>query len=409
MAADLKLTINDRYSLITLIFFIPYIIFEIPANIGIRKVGARIWLPTACLCWGIAMIGMGFAKDWTVLLGLRFVIGLFEAVLFPGAAYLLACWNIRSEVQTRLSFFYLLSAFASGFSAIISYGFSLMAGRGGLAGWSWIFIMCGILTCIVAFIGYFLIVDFPDSPRARKFLSAEEALLIKTRIERDRGDSVHDPLTLRKIGQYFQNPLYWAYCTMFGGTTLISYAFAYFLPLLLKGMGFSTANAQLLTAPPYGLALILGGIEGMLSDKFRTRSVFFLFNTGLNIIGCCLLGFTTPVALRYFGCFLCCAGANANVPIVVGWMHSCISGQSKRAFGSALVVAGGGIGGILASTTYMAKEAPTYKTGVYVTLGAQALIALIAIVLVAYFRMQNAKAQAGKINIQGVPGFRYML
>jgi MFS family permease len=134
------------------------IIFEIPSNIGIRKYGAALWLSSACMAWGViqvshsqacscsinhsplhpsapAQIGQGFVQSAATLTVTRTLMGLFEAALFPGAAYLLACWNVRSEVQRAMSLFYALSILISGLSAILAYGLSQMQGVGDLSGW----------------------------------------------------------------------------------------------------------------------------------------------------------------------------------------------------------------------------------------------------------------------------------
>ncbi len=408
MNAQLRLT-SLQYSQAALAFFPTYIVFEIPSNIGIRKFGAAFWLSTAALLWGVVQIGMGFVKNAEGLIATRAVLGIFEAALFPGAAYLLSCWYCRHEVQTRMSAFYASSIFISGLSGILAYGLAQLSGRGGLLGWSWIFIIEGVITVVIASAGYFLIVDFPDSKRAAKLLTEEQRHIVKTRIQRDRADAVFDPLTLGKVGRYLIDPLYWVFALMFAFTTLVSYALAYFMPLLLRGMGYTAANAQILTFPPYVAAFIWAVGNGILSDKLRIRSAFVVLNGAICVIAAAILGYTNGVGVRYFACFLACMGANSNVPLVIGWMHSSISGQSKRAFGSALVVAGGGIGGIIASVAFKTDEAPRFGTGIKTTIALNAAVVVMAIVTGAMWHVRNKQADAGKIVLQGVKGFRYIL
>jgi sugar phosphate permease len=83
MGVDLKL-IGDRYSVITLIFFISYVLLQPPATVVLRKVGPRIFLPVITILWGITMICFGFVKVWTQMIPLRIVLGIFEAGFFPG-------------------------------------------------------------------------------------------------------------------------------------------------------------------------------------------------------------------------------------------------------------------------------------------------------------------------------------
>jgi MFS family permease len=143
MDTDLSLSVGSRYSILTMIFFIPYIIFQFPANIVIRHLGPAVWLPSLVVCWGAVTIGMGFTTTWREALGCRVILGVLEAGYYPGCVYLLSCWYVRFEVQKRFSGFYLLALLASGFSNILAWGLSEMKGLGGLNGWQWIFaIVC---------------------------------------------------------------------------------------------------------------------------------------------------------------------------------------------------------------------------------------------------------------------------
>lgn len=83
MDEDLGMFIGNRYSLVSMIFFVPYVIFQFPANIAIRKLGAALWLSCLVVLWGCVSIGMGFSKEWTQLLGCRVILGVLEAGYYP--------------------------------------------------------------------------------------------------------------------------------------------------------------------------------------------------------------------------------------------------------------------------------------------------------------------------------------
>jgi len=89
MAKDLKLNIGTRYSIVTLVFFTTYIVFQFPSTIIIKKIGPRFHLASITFSWGIIMIGMGFMKTWQQLAALRVILGILEAGFFPGSVYLL--------------------------------------------------------------------------------------------------------------------------------------------------------------------------------------------------------------------------------------------------------------------------------------------------------------------------------
>ena len=173
---------------------------------------------------------------------------------------------------------------ASAFSGILAYGFYKMNGLGnlgqaygqhygnataenplawvgqesGIAGWRWIFIMQGILTCVVGAIGCFTIVDFPEKAAGLSakgfsipFLNQKEVDFVVARIERDRHDAIALPFSIKHYAACAADLKIWGFASLFMFTTTCTYAIAYFLPIILEdGMGFGVAAAQCLIAPP---------------------------------------------------------------------------------------------------------------------------------------------------------------
>lgn len=140
--------------------------------------------------------------------------------------------------------------------------------------------MEGILTCLLAIGAWFIIVDFPeDSPKSWNFLNESEAAWVVQRIENDRSDTLPEKFS---VGKYLKNALdskVWAFAWLYMLTTTNSYAIAYFLPIILRsGMGFSVAQAQCLTAPPYVCAAIVMFVQSYYSDKWRLRGPVIVFN-----------------------------------------------------------------------------------------------------------------------------------
>lgn len=171
--------------------------------------------------------------------------------------------------------FYLIGSLSSAFSGILAYGFSQMNGLGslgsdygqhygptkedptapsgimpGMAGWRWIFIMQGLLTCVVAFIGAFTIADFPEKAANKSksfalgFLTEREANFIVARIEKDRHDAIAEPFQLSTYLRCGLDSKIWGFASLFGLTTTSTYAIAYFLPIILHGKLDSSSPQQ---------------------------------------------------------------------------------------------------------------------------------------------------------------------
>ncbi|KAI1966699.1 hypothetical protein LOZ58_000187 [Ophidiomyces ophidiicola] len=180
MHKDLRFDIGSRYSIVLLVFFVTYFIFEIPSNIALRKVGAAVWLSFLAMSWGIVI--MSTVRD--------------RALPCKPPVVVIA----NGACTGRIAWFYSINVIANGFGSLLAYGLWKMEGLGGLRGWRWIFIMEGIITCALAILGYILIIDFPDKVLQKKsFLTVEEVDLIKSQLEKDRGDAVHDEFTLMKV------------------------------------------------------------------------------------------------------------------------------------------------------------------------------------------------------------------
>lgn len=413
MGTDLML-IDNRYGIISLVFFVTYILFQPPSTVLVRKIGPRIHLSTITFLWGCCMIGMGFVADWKHMAGLRVVLGVLEAGFFPSCVYLLSTWYTRYEVGVRNSVFYMVGCVAAAFAGILAFGIMHMAGIAGLNGWRWIFIIEGLITVLVAAAGYWLLVDFPDSKRETwRFLGQRERDWICARVDRDRGDVVVQPFSMQKYLRAGSDIKIWAYALLFFNTTTTTYALAFFLPLILtENMGFSVAASQCLVAPPYFLAGLVMYGTSWVGDKYHIRGPIVAFNMMLVIIGLPIMGFHANAAVRYFGVFLVTAGANSNVPAAMSYQANNIRGQWKRAFCSATFVSFGGIGGIAGSLVFRTEDKPHYSFGLYACILTSLLNLVIVAALTTYHYVLNKKADRGEIELEAEendhqPGFRY--
>jgi MFS family permease len=164
----------------------------------------------------------------------------------------------------------------------------LQHGLGGLTAWRWIYVIQGLLTCVVATIGYFVLIDFPDRMKnnKQKFLSEGEYEFIIRRITKDRADVTIEPFNLKKYLSAGLDINIWAFGFIYYSTTTTAYAISYFLPIIYRqGMGFSMGASLCLFAPPYAAAGILMFATSWIGDKYHLRGPILIFNAILTIIG----------------------------------------------------------------------------------------------------------------------------
>lgn len=201
MPEDIGIATGDRENVALLIFYIPYIIFEIPSNIIMKKVKPHVWLSGCIIAFGIVMLGQAFVKSYGGLIATRFFLGLAECGIFPGSFYLISFWYKRSEAQKRFTFYWSSVIFAGAFGGLLASGIAKMDGLRGLENWRWIFLLEGIASILVGIFAFFCCADFPQQA---SWLTEDEkaAVIAKTRNYEDAEVSV----TKSDMAEFFKDP-----------------------------------------------------------------------------------------------------------------------------------------------------------------------------------------------------------
>ncbi|KAF5380507.1 hypothetical protein D9615_004684 [Tricholomella constricta] len=407
MERDLELSIGSRYSIVSAIYFAPYIIFQLPSNLFLRQLGVRNWLAFCVVAWGIVQLAMGFVPNWGLLAFCRVLLGFFEAGFFPAMVFIITTWYTRHEVQKRLAAFYVVSVFIGGFSAIFAYLLSLLGGKQGIAGWAWIFIIEGAITVFFGIIAWFYIPDFPDQ---NTFLSEEQTAFVLDRVERDRGDSIPDELTKKKLVEHLLDWKLWAFsllaALMYMCATMPAYAIGFFVTIILRGMGWSVTNSLLLSAPPYVFATASILFFAWISDKYRHRALFIAIQAVMTLIGLFMTGFSSSSGWRYVGIFLTNAGSGGCIPGILAYSSNNVTSHTRRAVSTAMIISFGGIGGIFATTIFRQTDFPRYLPGIYATIACQILLLFLLGITTVYFWKQNKRSRvAGAPGRDELPGF----
>ncbi|KAJ3507198.1 hypothetical protein NLJ89_g6443 [Agrocybe chaxingu] len=442
MEEDLRLDIGERYSLASMIYFIPYTLLQIPGNIILRWLGARTWLTICVVGWGFAQLGMAFVTTWGYLSLCRVFLGVFESGFFPSLVFIITTWYKRYEVQKRLAIFYLSSILVGSFSSLLAYGITFLKGKADLNGWQWIFLLEGIFTVLLGILSWLFIPDFPDKAtflndtqrKVSTLLLSHETIvypvfqMILDRVEADRGDSIPDAMTWAKLFKHLRDPLLWAFgasilhiyvgklltlslaALMFLASTVPAYAIVFFVTIILRGMGYTEALALLLTAPPGVFAAAVCFFFAWLADRTRHRALWLFVENLICITGLAIAAYSKNDPVRYFGLFLVNAGATSAIPGVLAYSANNITSHTKRSVQTATIIASGGIGGIFATTVFRQKDYPRYVNGLWATMGLQILMLFILGITTLVFRRRNRLRREGKIGpLEGQPAFYYTL
>ena len=269
MNADLGLSAS-MYGLGVGMFYISYIIFEIPSNVIMTRVGARIWIARIMITWGVVSAGMSLVHTPTQLYVMRFLLGMAEAGFTPGIIYYISCWFPKSNRARAMSFFYMGSVLASVIGLPISGSILNMHGIADIAGWRWLFAMEGIPAIIL---GCLVLLRLPDTPNHATWLSADEKKWLNTRLQQENGDvevgKHHSWASALRNKVVLMLSLVWflqAFCSI--GITL-------FLPLIIKSVATEQSNfvISVLSAIPFAFAAIFMYVNGRHSDLTKERSL----------------------------------------------------------------------------------------------------------------------------------------
>ncbi|KAH7123322.1 major facilitator superfamily domain-containing protein [Dactylonectria estremocensis] len=400
LADDLNL-VGNQWNIVLSLFFIPYILLEIPSNMLLKNFKRpSYYLGSLVTIWGVIMTLHGVVKGFGGLLAVRMLLGVFEAGFYPGAVYLCTFWYMPKDLATRIAYFYCTSALSGAFSGLLAAGIAKMDGVGGYEGWRWIFLLEGIVTVILGVSCFFFLIDSPAlstrwlSPEEIRFLELQSFIKQGGRFAEESTDKKFDwhdlKMVLKNWRLYMQ--AYILLCI-----SACSYGTKFTLPSIVKAMGFTNTNAQLMTVPAYVAGALSSIFFARLSDHFHWRMPFVAVPLALIAIGySVVMGFNgelggSNIGPGYFALVLTCIGIYPVQPAGSSWAANNLAPASRRSIGVAFNICVGNIGGIIGSYMYLDKEAPQYHTGFGLSLAFGASGVLVALLLELTYKWGNAK------------------
>ncbi|KAI0554093.1 MFS general substrate transporter [Xylaria curta] len=386
---------GNRYNIVLFVYFIPYILLEIPSNIFIKKTRPSLYLSGLMFSWGIVNMSMGFVKSFAQLVVLRTLLGVLEAGVLPGIIYLTSMFYKRHDFQARMTIIFFGSVFAGAIGGFLAYTIAELDGHCNLRAWRWIFIIEGAATVAVSLIAVFLIVDWPSQCQ---FLSIQEkALLNRILAEDGTAEARMDTLNKQAFRLIFSDWKIWLGALIFFGTGVTAYCLSFFMPTILVEFGWNAREAQVQSIPVYAVASAFMFSVAWLSDRYRHRYGFVMLCCVLTTIGFVLqLCQESPSRdAGYVSLFLLAMGGYTLPPLSVSWLANNLSGHWKRAFGAGIQVTLGGVSGVLATNIFIEHEAPRYLTGYGTALALNWLGGVAATVLFAGMLRENKKRRSG--------------
>jgi len=301
------------------IFFFGYFLFEVPSNLIMRKVGARMWITRIMITWGIISALMALSSSALTFYFFRFMLGVAEAGFFPGVLLYLTFWFTRKERARVVALFMTANAVALTFGGPLS-GWILdkAAALPRLQPWQWLFVLEGIPA---ALIGFFVLVYLPNGPKDAKWLTDDERAVIEERLVAEEQEfgapvSVHDSHDSAVLKKLVRDPRVWMWCGVYFLLVFGMYGITMWLPQLLKTMskGDNTLVGQL-TAIPYFTAGIAMVANAWHSDKIGERRWHIAVPAVVGSVGLALSG---QAFMPLWGSLICLSVAAAGMWSTLG-------------------------------------------------------------------------------------------
>ncbi|CAD6533300.1 Quinolone resistance transporter [Paraburkholderia hiiakae] len=249
MVHSLNMT-EAAFGLASSLFFIGYLLFEVPSTLALHRFGARVWLARIMLTWGVITVLMGFTTSMKVFCGLRLALGVAEAGFYPGVIYYLTLWFPQSYRARVLGIFTLGSALANMVGSLVGGWLLSLNGLWGLAGWQWVFIATGLPAVLVGIAVFRLL---PASYQEARFLNEREKQIVAAAHEREKPEHAEHAQPWKALLD--PRVMLFAATYMLMSTSL--YGVTYWLPTLVKSFGVSSSVNGLLSMLPWALAVLL--------------------------------------------------------------------------------------------------------------------------------------------------------
>ena len=235
------------------IFFIGYFMFGIPSNLMVQKIGARRWISTIMVIWGIVSVGMAFVKTAMVFYIMRFILGVAEAGFFPGMILYLTYWFPQREHGLAVARFMTAIPIAGVLGGLISWKVLAMNGVLGLPGWKLLFLITG---SPAIFLGIIVFYYLPDGPLTAAWLCPEERQILMAKLQEHKA---LDPHAVSPTAA-FRDSRVWLFALIYFSFTLGMYGFQLWLPQIIHGFGGLTDSATALLSAVPALFQALGMI-----------------------------------------------------------------------------------------------------------------------------------------------------
>ena len=359
------------------IFFVGYFLFEVPSNVILEKVGARLWIARVMITWGILSAIFAFIKGETSFYVLRFLLGAAEAGFFPGIILYLSYWfPVRRRAQV-VSFFMAAAPISTVLGSPLTTALLQMDGIAGLKGWQWMFILEALPAILLGFVVLFYMTDRPE--KATWLAEDEREWLVNTMNAENaaKGAKAH-----HSIWSGLADLRVLALALIYFGTSAGLYTLGIWAPQIIGQFGLSTMQVGLLNAVPPAIAIIAMILWARHSDRTGERTWHVVIACLVAAVGLALAGVASSVVAVVAALTVVNVGISAAKPPLWSMPTMFLSGPAAAA-GIATINSIGNLGGFAGpwAIGWIKDLTGSFLGGLYMVAGLLVLSAVLTLVL----------------------------
>ncbi|GKU05121.1 unnamed protein product [Fusarium langsethiae] len=408
MQEDLHMS-DTIWSLGISLFYVGYIISQIPANVIIAKGSPRILLPSCMLAWSIITICMpAVTAGWGFCL-CRFLVGLVEGPFVPAVSLMTSSWYTKHESPLRMGIWHAGNTISQALSGLLAAGIlTNMEGVADLRAWKWFLLIEGAASILVAIVSFKFIPDFPNNT-GTYFITEEEAEMAQYRQAVSAGGLSEDD-----AGDYWGG--FWMcmkdpFSHLFAAIhfcLIIAQSYKDFFPSIVATRGFSGTTTYLIQAPPPIIAFIITLFISWSSGRHLEHGYHIIVPILFTLVGCCIMITIENVGARYFSMILLVIGPFVGLNLQISWETTVVPRpRTKRAALIAYANCVSSVSHWFTPYFFLRNQEPYYQTAGAAIITGCGLVVVFVLITKWYVNKKNKELEAAEIAAGEPKGWRY--
>lgn len=387
--------VGQQYAWLTTCVYIAILVWEFPSNLLLQRLPVAKFLAFNIMAWGVVLACTAACHNFTGLVIVRTLLGIFECVCQPAFVFLSTMWYTRKEQALVIGSFYAMNGFQQCVGGLIAYGIAHVH-SGAIKNWQLLFTLLG---CITVVWGLFVMFWLPDSPMRAKCWSKEDRVLIAERVRANETGIQNKQFKWHQAMEGFTDPTVWAVTFISFTNGLPTGGLGAFSNIILSAFGFTQLQTYLLAIAQGAIIMAFLFSGAWLSTRYNQKLLFAFLYTLPNIAGT-IVFLTVPTTphtkVGLLLAFYCTQGFGAVAILNLAVMSGNVAGRTKQVVASSMVFIAWAVGNAVGPQVFRSNDAPRYTKAFVVHIVIYAIQCTVIVLLRVHLMRQNVLKRRAK-------------